>query len=183
MLLCKNYKKISTIFMPLCCHPKVARQCQTFKTTSLHKFGPPKILFGMNFCYLSHGLSVEFFFQLLANLIKITNHYELQTDWSKKKNQKKSVLVVLHFFLECCNMSSKAHPTQTKTVSDKNDCNPHALLLVPACKTESFLVIYPWCQRHFEDVKTKHWQMSAQHTGAHETSVTDVPPKTPCKMI
>lgn len=93
----ENLNYLYAVMLP----PKVARQCQTFKRTSLHKFGPPKILFGMIFFffYLSHGLSVEFFSQLLANLIKITNHYELQIDWSKnQKNQNPHLFLWSYIF-------------------------------------------------------------------------------------
>ena len=52
-------------------------------------------------------------------------------------------------------MSSKVHSTEMKTISDKYGCNPHAFLLRPACKTESFR-----CSVHdtkdFGDIKMKH---------------------------
>ena len=144
--------------MPLCCHPKVARQCQTFKTTSLHKFGPPESYLVWIFVILVMVCLLNSFFNcwLIWYQLQIIMSYKQTGVKTKKQKNPHLFLWSYIFFLECCNMSSKAHPTQTKTVSDKNDCKPHAFRLVPACKTESFLVICPWCQRHFDDVKMKH---------------------------
>ena len=38
----------------------------------------------------------------------------------------------------------------------KNDCKPHSFLLWTVHRTESFLVFYPWSQKHFGDIKWAH---------------------------
>ena len=62
---------------------------------------------------------------------------------------------VFHLLTQVSAMEICFISTEIKTISDKNDYNPHALFLRPVCKTESFLVFYPWRQRRFGDVKMK----------------------------
>ena len=103
---------------------------------------------------------------LPANFVKtLSIIMTCKTDWGKTQKTT-SFLVDFHFFfLEHCNMLSKCHSTEIKTVSDKNYCNPHVFLLwrVGKLRASGVVSVMPKTLRwHQNEAQEKSAQCSNQ---------------------